>query len=150
VGRYGHAVTMHDSKFYIFGGQAEGAFMNDLWSYDIRQCKYSFHLVREGVANDSVSRRSTYVGTSPIQESRSAKTYRSYHVFACRKDLRVSHSPCSPRCTNELELMTDSEEQMVISTTTIHGVSTSHQANGKNYPVLAISPSQGRVTQQQW
>ena len=39
VGRYGHAVTMHDTKFYVFGGQAEGAFMNDLWSYDIRQCE---------------------------------------------------------------------------------------------------------------
>lgn len=32
---------MHDSKFYIFGGQAEGAFMNDLWAYDIRQCESS-------------------------------------------------------------------------------------------------------------
>lgn len=31
------------------------------------------------------------MGTSPIQESRSTKTYGSYHVFACRKDLRVSH-----------------------------------------------------------
>jgi len=75
------------------------------------------------------------MGTSPIQESRPTKTNGSYHVFACRKDLRVSHPPCSPTYTTEWELMTDSEEQMVISTTTIHGVSTLHQANGKNYPV---------------
>lgn len=37
AGRYGHAACLLGSKFYIFGGQAEGAFMNDLWSYDIRQ-----------------------------------------------------------------------------------------------------------------
>jgi hypothetical protein len=28
---------MLDTKLYVFGGQAEGSFMNDLWSYDIRQ-----------------------------------------------------------------------------------------------------------------
>ncbi|WVQ73192.1 hypothetical protein IAR50_002757 [Cryptococcus sp. DSM 104548] len=37
VGRYGHAVCMVESKFYVFGGQADGAFMNDMWSYDIKQ-----------------------------------------------------------------------------------------------------------------
>lgn len=37
IGRYGHAVCMLDTKLYVFGGQAEGSFMNDLWSYDIRQ-----------------------------------------------------------------------------------------------------------------
>ncbi|ORX40151.1 hypothetical protein BD324DRAFT_648753 [Kockovaella imperatae] len=37
VGRYGHAVSMLDSRFFVFGGQAEGSFMNDLWAYDIMQ-----------------------------------------------------------------------------------------------------------------
>lgn len=37
VGRYGHAACMHDTRFFVFGGQAEGAFMNDLWTYDIKQ-----------------------------------------------------------------------------------------------------------------
>lgn len=41
AGRYGHAACLLGSKFYIFGGQAEGAFMNDLWSYDIRQGEFS-------------------------------------------------------------------------------------------------------------
>ena len=28
---------MLDSNFFVFGGQAEGSFMNDLWAYDIKQ-----------------------------------------------------------------------------------------------------------------
>ncbi|ORY28504.1 hypothetical protein BCR39DRAFT_535012 [Naematelia encephala] len=37
VGRYGHAACMHDTRFFVFGGQADGAFMSDLWAYDIKQ-----------------------------------------------------------------------------------------------------------------
>jgi hypothetical protein len=92
------------------------------------------------------------VGTSPIQESRSTKTYGSYHVFACRKDLRVSPPTLFSFIFEDWGkgLITVSEEQMVISTTMIHGVSILHQANGKNYPVLDTYPSRGRATQQQW
>ncbi|RSH89351.1 Negative regulator of mitotic exit [Saitozyma podzolica] len=44
IGRYGHAVCMLDTKLYVFGGQAEGSFMNDLWSYDIRQLAGDTHV----------------------------------------------------------------------------------------------------------
>ena len=30
-------MTMFETRFFVFGGQAEGEFMNDLWAYDIRQ-----------------------------------------------------------------------------------------------------------------
>lgn len=36
-GRYGHSLNILGSKIYIFGGQVEGYFMNDLSAFDLNQ-----------------------------------------------------------------------------------------------------------------
>ncbi len=41
-GRYGHAVAMAGSRFIVFGGQVDGEFLNDIWSFDLNT-RLSFH-----------------------------------------------------------------------------------------------------------
>jgi Galactose oxidase, central domain len=36
-GRYGHTLTLLDSKLYVFGGQAKSHFLTDLAAYDLRR-----------------------------------------------------------------------------------------------------------------
>jgi hypothetical protein len=44
VGRYGHTITAVGSKLFLFGGQVDALYMNDLWSFDFdsREIAYRY------------------------------------------------------------------------------------------------------------
>ncbi|KAH9857949.1 hypothetical protein C2E23DRAFT_864957 [Lenzites betulinus] len=63
VGRYGHAVTMVGSKFYVFGGQVDGEFLNDLWSFDLNslRSKAAWELVEPVEGSPRPPKRTSHV-----------------------------------------------------------------------------------------
>ncbi|KAH9937238.1 uncharacterized protein B0H18DRAFT_1113097 [Fomitopsis serialis] len=63
VGRYGHAVTMVGSKFYMFGGQVDGEFLNDLWAFDLNslRTKAMWELVEPAEGSPRPAQRTGHV-----------------------------------------------------------------------------------------
>ncbi|KAI9060535.1 hypothetical protein FKP32DRAFT_1595287 [Trametes sanguinea] len=63
VGRYGHAVTMVGSKFYVFGGQVDGEFLNDLWSFDLNslRTKATWELVEPAEGSPRPPKRTSHI-----------------------------------------------------------------------------------------
>ncbi|KAI0080361.1 hypothetical protein K474DRAFT_1658082 [Panus rudis PR-1116 ss-1] len=62
-GRYGHAVCMVGSKFYVFGGQVDGEFLNDLWSFDLNtlRTKAAWELVEPAAGSPKPAQRTGHV-----------------------------------------------------------------------------------------
>ncbi|KLO20739.1 galactose oxidase [Schizopora paradoxa] len=55
-GRYGHTMSLVKNKLYVFGGQADSIYMNDLWVFDLVSLtrKARWELVNMGPDSDSV------------------------------------------------------------------------------------------------
>jgi hypothetical protein len=53
-GRYGHSLNILGSKIYVFGGQVEGYFMNDLVAFDLNQLQVPSNRWEMLIQNDEM------------------------------------------------------------------------------------------------
>ncbi|PSR76700.1 hypothetical protein PHLCEN_2v8297 [Hermanssonia centrifuga] len=66
AGRYGHAVTMIGSKFFMFGGQVDGEFLNDLWAFDLNslRTRASWELIEPAEGSPRPAQRTGHICVS--------------------------------------------------------------------------------------
>lgn len=64
VGRYGHTVSIVGSRFYIFGGQVDGEFMQDFWAFDLNSLKGTPKWQRIEPPGESPARRTGHASVT--------------------------------------------------------------------------------------
>ncbi|KAH7037416.1 uncharacterized protein B0I36DRAFT_65816 [Microdochium trichocladiopsis] len=73
-GRYGHSLNIVGSKIYIFGGQVEGYFMNDLCAFDLNQLQMPNNRWEVLIENTEVS-NPAHLAAPPARTNHSMVTY---------------------------------------------------------------------------
>lgn len=64
-GRYGHAACMVGNTFYVHGGHVDGRNLDDLWAFDVSQCK-SGKRCRRNSSADNVHSGQGWCSTLPV------------------------------------------------------------------------------------
>ena len=82
-GRYGHTLNILGSKIYIFGGQVEGYFMNDLSAFDLNTLQAPNNRWEMLIQNTE----------APAQNVPAARTNHTMVAFADRMYLYVESEP---------------------------------------------------------
>ena len=97
IGRYGHVMAMVGSKIFVFGGQINGEFLNDIWAFDLNSrtllhcCSKSFNTIFSAVNSKPVweSYEPAPGNEKPPQRTGPASVTYGNHII-----MFVSRFPC--------------------------------------------------------
>jgi hypothetical protein len=134
-GRYGHSLNILGSKIYVFGGQVEGYFMNDLVAFDLNQLQVPTNRWEMLIRNSDE-------GGPPVGQIPPARTNHSVVTYNEKLYLYVL-----PKCQGLWLMNADLEEQMAYNGSTMFGAMIPFLIPGHHSIVLGIFPPLEKVMQ---
>lgn len=129
---------MIGSKFYVFGGQVNGEFLNDLWSFDLGSCTfyYIYTLLHLTFMCLIVRTKATWELVEPNLGPKPSE--RTGHVIVAHGDKILVYCFVFTVFGNRSDhYYPDLAGQTPITTTTIPGHLIPSQNHGQNYNVSA-------------
>jgi hypothetical protein len=154
VGRYGHAVTMVGSKFFVFGGQVDGEFLNDMWAFDLNSRTFTYYpraILDLAFLNiSSVKSKPAWESYEPAPGNERPPR-RTGHASVTHGDrIVMSVPPFALVSFPSLHCSVDLAARMVDITTTILGCSTSRREGGPSSSAQGIFRLPERGTLLPW
>jgi hypothetical protein len=146
VGRYGHAVTMVNSKLFVFGGQVDGEFLNDMWGFDLNSRTFAHRQFQVVLISISVVKSKPFWESYEPAPGSERPPRRTGHASVTHGDHIIMFVAPLSIVSFLSQRIVDSVVPTVYITITILGCSTFRHESGQSYNVLATFRLPVKVT----